>query len=311
VTLTPPKVKSLPSWGKRGAMHLPKFDYFAPRTIEEACSLLSKYREEARVIAGGTDLLAKMKNRRLLPSYLISLKHIPDLDYIRYDEKRGLRIGALATIESIKTSATIRRKFGILAQAAGLMGSVAIRNQGTIGGNLCNAAPSAETAPALISLGTKAKIVGLSGERTITLEDFFAGPGVTVLQADEILTEVQIVNLPPRSGGVYLKHSLRKMDIALVGVGVVVTLDGESCTGIKIALGAVAPTPIRARKAESVIRGQVPDEGLMEKAAQIASAESHPIDDIRSRAEYRRQILSILTKQGIEQATKQAKLGSW
>jgi carbon-monoxide dehydrogenase medium subunit len=290
-------------------MHLPKFDYFAPKAIEEVCSLLSKHRGEARVIAGGTDLLAKMKNRRLLPAYLISLKNIPDLDYIRDDGEGVLRIGALTDLESIKNSAVIRRRFGILSQAAGCMGSVAIRNQGTIGGNLCNAAPSAETAPALIALGTKAKMAGLSGERTIALEDFFTGPGETVLQADEILTEIQIPSLPPRSGGIYLKHSLRKMDIALVGVGVVVTLDGESCADIKIVLGAVAPTPIRARKAESAIRGQVPDEGLMEKAAQIASAESHPIDDIRSHAEYRRQIVGILTKQGIEQATKQAKLG--
>jgi carbon-monoxide dehydrogenase medium subunit len=295
----------------RGAMHLPKFDYFAPKTIEEACSLLSNYRDEARVIAGGTDLLAKMKHRRLLPAYLISIKNIPDLDYIRYDEEGVLRIGALTALESIKSSAVIRRRFGILSQAAGLIGSVAIRNQGTIGGNLCNAAPSAETAPALIALGAKAKIAGLSGERMIALEDFFTGPGMTVLQTDEILTELQISNLPPRSGGVYLKHSLRKMDIALVGVGVIVTLDGESCADIKIALGAVAPTPIRARKAESVIKEQVPDEGLMEKAAQIASAESHPIDDIRSRAEYRQQVVGILTKQGIEQAIKQAKLGGW
>jgi carbon-monoxide dehydrogenase medium subunit len=292
-------------------MHLPKFDYFAPKTIEETCALLSKYRGKALVLAGGTDLLVKMKNRRVLPSYLISIKNIPDLDYIRYDKEEGLGIGALATIESIKTSPIIRRRFGILSQAAGLMGSVAIRNQGTIGGNLCNAAPSAETAPALIALGAKAKIVGLSGEKIVALEDFFTGPGMTALQADEILTEVQIPNVPFRSGGVYLKHSLRRMDIALVGVGVVVTLDGETCVDIKIVLGAVAPTPIRARKAEAVIKGQVPNEELMERASQIASAESQPIDDIRSRAEHRQQIVDILTKQGIEQAIKQAKLGGW
>jgi CO/xanthine dehydrogenase FAD-binding subunit len=292
-------------------MHLPKFDYFAPKTIEETCALLSKYRGEARVLAGGTDLLVKMKNRRMLPSHLISINDIPDLDYIRYDGKEGLRIGALTNIEAIKTSPTIRRRFGILAQAAAMIGSVAIRNQGTIGGNLCNAAPSAETAPALIALGAKAKIVGLSGERTVALKDFFTEPGETVLQTGEILTEVQVPDLPARSSGVYLKHSLRKMDIAIVGVGVVVTLDGESCADIKIALGAVAPIPIRARNAEAVIKGQVPSEELIERAAQIASAESHPIDDIRSHAEHRQQIVGILTKQAIEQAIKQAKMGGW
>lgn len=290
-------------------MRLPKFEYFVPTTIEDACSLLSKYKGEARILAGGTDLLVKMKNRMMLPSYLISIKNIPDLDYVRYDEKEGLRIGALTTLEAIKVSPAIRQRFGILAQAAGVVGSVAIRNGGTIGGNLCNAAPSAETAPALIALAAKAKIAGLSGERTVALEDFFTGPGETVLQTGEILTEIQVPHLPARSSGVYLKHSLRKMDIAIVGVGVVVTLNGESCADIKIVLGAVAPTPIRARKAEDVIRGQEPSQELAKRAAEIASEESRPIDDIRSSAEHRRNMVGILTVQAIEQAVKQARLG--
>lgn len=292
-------------------MRLPKFEYFAPTTIKDACSLLSKYEGEACVLAGGTDLLVKMKNRKMLPSYLISIKNIPDLGYIRYDEKEGLRIGALTTIEAIKASPVIRQRFGILAQAAGVVGSVAIRNQGTIGGNLCNAAPSAETAPALIALAAKAKIAGLSGQRTVALEDFFTGLGETVLQTGEILTEIQVLDLPTRSSGVYLKHSLRKMDIAIVGVGVVVTLNGESCTDIKIVLGAVAPTPIRARKAEEVIRGQEPSQELAKRAAEIASGESSPIDDIRSSAEHRRNMVGILTAQAIEQAVKQARLEGW
>ncbi len=293
-------------------MHLPKFEYFTPKTIEEACSLLAKYKGEARILAGGSDLLVKMKNRRMIPSYLISIQNVPDLDYIRYDEEEGLRIGALTTLEAIKTSATIRRRFGILGQAAGVMASVEIRNQGTIGGNVCNAAPSAETAPALIALAAKAKIAGPEGERTVALEDFFTGPGETVLQTGEILTEIQIPNPPPRSGGVYLKYSIRKMDIAAVGVGVVLTLDGgETCADIKIVLGAVAPTPIRARKAEEVIRGQEPNEELMARAAQTASEESRPIDDIRSRAENRRKMVGTLTRQAIEQAAKEAKLGGW
>ena len=124
----------------------------------------------------------------MLPSHLLSIKNIPDLDYIRYDEKEGLRIGALATLEAIKTSPVIRQRFGILAQAAGVAGLVQIRNRGTIGGNLCHAAPSAETAPPLIALGAKVKIIGPGGERTVALEDFFTGPGGTVLQAGEILT---------------------------------------------------------------------------------------------------------------------------
>ena len=290
-------------------MHLPRFEYFVPKTVEDTCSLLSEYKGEAQILAGGTDLLVKMKNRKVIPPYLINIKNVPDLDYICYSEEEGLSIGALSTLEALKTSATVQERFGILAQAAGRVGSVAIRNQGTIGGNICNAAPSAETAPALIALAGKAKIVGHDGERIVALKDFFTGPGETVLQIDDILTEIQIPAQPWRSGGVYLKYSLRQMDIAIVGVAVVVRLDGEVCADIKIVLGAVASTPIRARNAEAIIRGQEPHKELMETAAEIASRESHPIDDIRSSAEHRREIVSMFTAQAIGQAVEQAKLG--
>jgi CO/xanthine dehydrogenase FAD-binding subunit len=290
-------------------MLLPKFEYFAPKTMEEACSLLAKYKGEARVLAGGTDLLVQMKNREVIPRYLINIKDIPNLDYIRYDDKEGLRIGALTPIEALKTSILIRRRFGILSQAAAVLGTVQIRNRGTIAGNLCNASPAAETAPALITLAAKARIVGVAGERAVALEDFFVGPGQTVLQAGEILTEIQVPNLPPRSGGAYLKHSIKRMDIAIVGVGVVITLNGEVCNDIKIALGAVASTPIRAKKAEEIIRGQGLDSELMERAAQIASEESRPIDDIHSYAQYRKQMVKVLAKEAMKQAGDEAKSG--
>jgi len=290
-------------------MLLPKFEYFAPKTMEEACSLLAKYKGEARVLAGGTDLLVQMKNREVTPRYLINIKDIPDLDYIRYDDKEGLRIGALTPIEALKTSTLIRRRFSILSQAAAVLGTVQIRNRGTIAGNLCNASPAAETAPALITLAAKARIVGVAGERAVALEDFFVGPGQTVLQAGEILTEIQVPNLPPRSGGAYLKHSIKRMDIAIVGVGVVITLNGEVCNDIKIALGAVASTPIRAKKAEEIIRGQGLDSELMERAAQIALEESRPIDDIHSYAQYRKQMVKVLAKEAMKQAGDEAKSG--
>jgi CO/xanthine dehydrogenase FAD-binding subunit len=290
-------------------MLLPKFEYFAPKTMEEACSLLAEYKGEARVLAGGTDLLVQMKNREVIPRYLINIKDIPNLDYIRYDDKEGLRIGALTPIEALKTSILIRRRFGILSQAAAVLGTVQIRNRGTIAGNLCNASPAAETAPALITLAAKARIVGVAGERAVALEDFFIGPGQTVLQAGEILTEIQVPNLPPRSGGAYLKHSIKRMDIAIVGVGVVITLNGEVCNDIKIALGAVASTPIRAKKAEEIIRGQGLDSELMERAAQIASEESRPIDDIHSYAQYRKQMVKVLAKEAMKQAGDEAKSG--
>lgn len=235
-------------------MHLPQFEYFAPKTVEEACSLLTRYSGQAHVLAGGTDLLVRMKQRKITPRFVINLKTIPDLDYIRYDETEGLRMGALVTIQSIKTSTIIRRKYNILNQAASGESTVQIRNQATIGGNLANASPAADGPVSLIALGAKVIIARTGGERAVVLEDFFTGPGQTLLQAGEIITEIQVPSPSPQSGGVYLKHSIRGADIAIVGVGVVVTLDGESCKDIKIALGAVAPTPIRARKAEDLLR---------------------------------------------------------
>ena len=195
---------------RRRVVHLPKFEYFAPKTIEEACSLLSRHSGQARVLAGGTDLLVKMKQRKITPRYVINLKTIPDLDYIRYDDTDGLRMGTLVTIQSIKTSTIIRRKYEILNQAASGESTVQIRNRATIGGNLANASPAADGPVSLIALGAKVTIAKLGGERTVVLEDFFTGPGQTLLQAGEILTEIQVPSPSPRSGGVYLKHSIRR-----------------------------------------------------------------------------------------------------
>lgn len=162
-------------------MSLPNFEYVVPKSIAEVCSLVSRYRENCRVMAGGTDLLVRMKDRTILPQYLIDLKGIPGLSYIEFDRKEGLRIGVLATLKSIEESPVIRERFSVIAQAAHLVGSVQVRNRATLGGNLCNASPSADMAPALIGLGARVKIMGVGGERVINLEDFFKGPGETVL----------------------------------------------------------------------------------------------------------------------------------
>jgi len=287
----------------------PKVEYFSPKTIEEACSLASKYKEQAKIIAGGTDLLVQVKHKDVLPRYIINIKDIGK-DYITYDEKEGLRIGALATIHSIEASSVIREKCTILAQAASHLGSPQIRRRATITGNLCNASPSAETAPALTALGVSLKIVGTDGERTVPIESFFTGPGQTVLKTDEIVAEIQVPNSPPRSGGVYIKHSVRKaMDLAMVGVAAIVTVDGDVLNDIKIVLGAVAPTPIRVKRAEEVLRGKKISDDLLQKAGQTASDESSPIDDIRSSADYRRKMIKVLVVRAIEQAVAQAKTG--
>jgi CO/xanthine dehydrogenase FAD-binding subunit len=283
---------------------LPKFDYLEPDTIDEALSMLSQYKGRAKVIAGGTDILPKLKRREIkAPEYIIDLKGIPNLDYIKYDEVGGLRLGALVTIHAVETSPIVQERFGVLFQAAESMASTQVRNRGTIAGNLCNAVPSADTAPALLTLEASLKLASQKGERIVNIEDFFTGPNETVLTNEEILQEIHVPNLPPHSRGRYLKLTPRRsMDLAIVGVAVVVTAEDGICNDIRIALGAVAPTPIRARRAEDIVRGQKLSDEVIERTARIAAEECRPISDHRASAEYRCDMVEVLTKQAIKQA---------
>jgi carbon-monoxide dehydrogenase medium subunit len=283
---------------------LPRFDYLGPRTIDEALSLLSQNVGRAKVIAGGTDLLPKLKRRELrAPDFIIDLKGILNLDYITYDEVDGLSLGALVTIHAVETSPIVRERFGVLFQAAESMASRQVRNRGTIGGNLCNAVPSADTAPALLTLEASLKLVSQKGERIVNVEDFFTGPNETVLTDEEVLQEIHVPSLPPHSRGTYLKLTPRRsMDLAIVGVAAVVVAEDGICNDIRIALGAVAPTPIRARRAEDVVRGQKLSDDTIERAAEIAAGECHPISDHRASADYRCHMVEVLTKRAIRQA---------
>jgi carbon-monoxide dehydrogenase medium subunit len=294
---------------RRRVVSLPKFEYLAPRTVEEACSLLSQYREKAKVIAGGTDLLVGMKEREQTPQYMVGLKGVANLDYIDYGDIDGLRIGVLASNQSIADSAVIQQKFGILATAAAEIGTPQIRNMGTIGGNLCHAAPSADTASPLIALGARVKLTGGKGERTVPLEEFFTGPGETALQPDELLTEIQVPKPPPHTSGAYLKLFPRgAVDVATVGVAVWLTLgEDNTCRDARIVLGAVAPTPIRAKIAEALIKGSKMEDKVIEEVAQMASEEARPISDIRGSAEYRREMVKVLTRRALKQSLEQAR----
>lgn len=281
-----------------------RFDYLEPTSIKDAVSLLTQYSGKAKVIAGGTDLLVQIRNKAIKPEYLVDIECIPGLGYIRYDSSRGLSIGALTTNRTVEKSAEVRQNYPVLSQAASQLASVAIRNVGTIGGNLCNAAPSADTAPSLIGLEAKAKIVGPGGERIVPLEDFFTGPGETVLKVGELLTELRLPIPSPSTKGVYKKHSMRgSIDLAIVGVAAIMTMEGELCRDAKIVLGAVSPTPMRAKQAEKVLKGKKITDALVEKAANMASTESRPITDVRASAEYRREMIKILTKRAVMEAT--------
>jgi len=283
---------------------LPKFDYLEPKTVDEALSLLAQYRGRAKVIAGGTDLVPKLKRREIeAPDYLIDLKGIPDLDYIKYDEVGGLSLGPLVTIHAAETSPIVQERFGVLHQAVESMACRQVRNRGTIAGNLCNAVPSADTAPALLALEASLRLASQKGERIVNVEDFFTGPSETLLADEEILLEIHVPNLPAHSRGTYLKLTPRtSMDLALVGVAAVVVAEVGMCSDIRIALGAVAPTPIRARQAEDIVRGQKLSAEVIEKAAQIAGGECYPISDHRASQEYRCHMVEVLTKRAIQQA---------
>lgn len=281
-----------------------RFQYLQPLTLQEATSLLVEKDGEAKVIAGGTDLINLIRTKAIRPRYVVDIGRIPGLDHVRYDRDGMLSIGALTTLRSLETSIAIRQRHPVIAQAAAQLGSVAIRNVGTIGGNLCHASPAADTAPSLMALGATVKIFGPAGERTVALEEFFTAPGRTVLQRGEILAEICVPPMPPGSKGAYLKHASRgAADLAIVGVAVVAATDGGCCEGVKIALGAVAPIPMRPRNAERMLDGKEINSALIEQAAQAAADESRPITDVRASADYRREMVKVFTSRAIKRVS--------
>jgi CO/xanthine dehydrogenase FAD-binding subunit len=280
-----------------------RFEYIAPKDLGETLSVLSEYGKKARVIAGGTDLLMQMKGNLKKPDYVVDIGGIPELSYIDFNERLGLRVGAATTVRGLETSALLKEKYPVISESARQLGSIAIRNVATLGGNLCNASPSAEMAPALLGLSAKVKIAKRDGERVIPLDGFFVGPGETVLEDGELLTEIQVPPALNKSAGVYLSHTTRgSIDLSIASVAAIISLSGNSCHDIKLALGAVAPTPMRARKAEEVMRGQEFTEDLIQATAKIAADESLPIADVRASSDYRKHLVRVLVFRAIEQA---------
>jgi CO/xanthine dehydrogenase FAD-binding subunit len=296
----------------------------SPKSLKETLVLISEYKGKARLIASGTDFLAKLKRGAEVPDVLINIQDVSDLNYIKYDVKNGLRIGALTPLSAIEKSPAITNKFPVLAQTASMMASPSVRAQASIGGNLCNAAPSADAAPSLIVLGAKMIISGLKGDRTVPIEDFFTGPGTTVLKPGELLTEIQIADMPPQSAASYLKQKRREgADLAVVGVAAMIVMDTSTCGqsgpysgnrldirvgDIKIALGAVAPTPLRALEAEKVLKGKNLTDKNLEKAARAATEICKPISDARGSAEYRLKLIEVLVPRAVKEALEQVKL---
>jgi carbon-monoxide dehydrogenase medium subunit len=270
-----------------------RFEYFEPRTLEEASRLLGRYAGSASVLAGGTDLLVEIKEHLRRAAQVINIKRIPGMRTLAFDPQAGLRIGALVTAREVETSPFIIEHYPSLMQACRELGSIQVRNRATIVGNICRASPSADTIPPLIADGAELRIFG-AAERTVPLEDFFTGPGKTVLKAGEIVTEILVPAPAPSTGKVYIKHGRRKaMELATVGVAVT-----RSPKETRIVLGAVASTPIRARKAEDVFsKTKDPNQ-----AAEAAMGEARPISNVRASAEYRREMVRVLTRRALEAA---------
>lgn len=284
---------------------LRKFEYFEATTIDEAISLMKEYGAKAKILAGGTDLLVDMKRGRCYFSYLINIKQIPDLDSIVYNERDGLTIGGLTTIRAIESSEIVAKRFPLLSQAAHSLGSRQVRNRATIGGNLCNASPAADIAPALIGYGATVDLIGSEGQRSLPIEDLFRGPRMTSLKKTETLTRIRVPNPSPKTFGIYIKHTIRRsVELAIVGIGAVLKLDGADhvCDDARIVLGAVAPTPIRAKRCETLIKGKKLEEGLIEEAGKVASEEASPITDQRATAEYRKEMIPVLVGRAIRAA---------
>lgn len=285
-------------------MYVPDFDYYSPATLEEACGVLAGLGEGAKVLAGGTDLLHMMKNELLAPKALVSLKNIRNLNEIKYDPGKGVVLGARATHNDLVNSLLLQQKYPAVSETAHQMANNQIRNQGTVGGNLVNAVPSADLPPILIALGAYVTLVGPRGKRTMDLEDFFLGPRKTAIGRDEILTSVVIPD-QPSTGSWYCKFGLRRSGaLAVVGVAACVVADGLHVQSARIVLGAVYPTPLRAKEAERLLAGGIATEALLEEVGRAAAAECRPISDTRASDEYRRDMVRVFTKRALRKALK-------
>ena len=283
------------------------FEFFEPTTIEEASLLLVKYEGKSQLLAGGTDLIIAMKDRALTPEYVISLEKIPALEGIQYDATTGLRIGALTKMRTIEKDSHIRAHYTALAEGAGEVGSIQIRHLATLGGNICHASPAADTVAALLVFDATVRIGSADGERTVPIDQFFTGPGKTVMKTGEIVTAFECPPTMARTGSHYMKHKIREvMDLAFVGVAASVTLNGSAIADTKIGLASVAPTPIRATDAEALIRGHTLTDELLAQAGTAASNQSRPISDLRSSAEHRREIVGVLTRRTIRTSVSRA-----
>lgn len=285
------------------------FSYFAPKTVTEALSVLAKLKGEGKIMCGGQSMLVLMKQNMLTPEHIVDIKGISELDYIKYSEKEGLRIGALATHRAVEKSPIVKDKYPVLAEMEDNLAVIQTRNWGTIGGNVCHGDSAADPPAVFIVLNAKYKLMGQGGERVVDAEDFYKGLLEVDLEPDEMLCEIQIPAMPANSGVAQDKLMVQKGDMGIVGAAVFVKINPSTgvCQDARIVLTNVASTPFRAKSSEKVLIGKVIDEKLLEEAGKIASEEVDPPSDVHGSEEYRRDMARVFVKRVTAKALDRAK----
>jgi CO/xanthine dehydrogenase FAD-binding subunit len=291
-------------------MLLPKFEYHEPTTLEEALHLLSELGGNAKVLAGGTDLLVRMKLKIDKPTHVISVARVPGLDSIIPRNSHGVTVGAGVSAAALSRHELLMDRFTPLALAAGRLGAPMIRNRATIGGNLVNGRPAADLPPACMVLNATVKLKSATSEREVSVNEFFRGPGETAIEPHELLVSINVETPPPWSGGAYIKLGARKtLEISMVNVAALLHLESPDgpIVNARIALGAVAPTAVRAYAAEEFLAGKQPSDELFQQAGEIGVGLCSPITDHRGTMEYRCMMIEVLTKRALKQALERAK----
>lgn len=288
-------------------------EYKRPDSLSNILDLLKNNTGNVRILAGGTDLILQIRQRLVSLSAVIDVKNVPELNALDFKEDGTLHIGAAVPLSRIIKFLSTAKKWDLLMQACSVIGSRQIRNRGTIGGNICNAAPSADSAPVLMCLDSQAIIASIRRTRKVNLNEFFSGPGKTVVDPDELLMAIEIPEPPAHSTGFYLHHTLREeMDITVAGAAalVVSTPDKSKVKEARIALGAVAPVPLRARNAETLLARQTLTQSVIARAAETAAQEASPISDVRASAEYRRELVKIQVQRALQKCSEGSGLGT-
>ena len=284
------------------------FKYFPAKSVNETCKLLSQYGEEAKLLGGGQSLLTLIKQNLVVPSAIIDIKGLSELDYIRYDKNDGLRIGALTTHRSLEKSDTVKENFAMLAEMERTLASVAVRNWGTVGGSLAHADPASDLAATLLALNAELTLVRSGNERMVSLDDFFVDYFETVLQPDELLTEIHVPN-SGRGNGFYYKFAQRATDLAVVSVAVYLVLDSDDqnrCQDIRIVMGSVGPTPLRSKRGEAFLKEQTITDALIADAARVSAEDARPTTDTNGSEEYKRELVQVLVTRSIKEAILRA-----